>query len=76
MVTRSFRRVIAWVLLACSLLFLLTGFGITEFDLVRVVTLGIFDKANSSYLHALLWGPFLILLILHVAFARGVFGKR
>jgi hypothetical protein len=75
MVTRSFRKIVAWLLLACSLLFLLTGFGITDFDLVRVITLGILDKASSSYLHTLLWGPFLILLILHVALARGVFRK-
>jgi regulator of protease activity HflC (stomatin/prohibitin superfamily) len=74
-VTLSFRKIIAWLLLACTLLFLLTGFVITEYGLVREVTLGLFDKANSTLLHTLLWGPFLILLILHVALARGIFRK-
>jgi thiosulfate reductase cytochrome b subunit len=75
-VTPPLRKVIAWLLLASSLLLLITGLGIAEYGIIRIVTLGIFDKANSSFLHPLLWGPFLVLLILHVALARRVFGKR
>ncbi|MDD1676034.1 MAG: hypothetical protein LUQ17_05030 [Methanomicrobiales archaeon] len=72
----SAKRIVAWSLLGFSLLFLLTGFGITEYSLTTMFAGGLFDKANSLLLHSLLWGPFLILLILHIALAHGVFGKK
>ena len=63
---RRLRRWIAWILAAVALLFLATGFGITRPGIVETVSLGILTKASSFRIHSLLWGPFLILLVLHV----------
>ena len=60
------RPVLAWALLGVALLLLLSGFGITYPGLVGPFTLGLLGKASSQVLHTLLWGPFLLLLLLHV----------
>jgi len=64
--SRRLRRGLAWTLAALALLFLATGFGITEPRIVEALSLGILTKAVSFRIHSLLWGPFLILLVLHV----------
>ncbi len=60
------RRIIAWLLCGFSVLLVLTGLGITRWEMVTPLTLGLLDKAVSYKLHVLLWGPFLILVVLHV----------
>jgi hypothetical protein len=67
--TRRLRRGLSFALAAISLLFLATGFGITEPRLVEMLSLGILTKSVSFRIHSLLWGPFLILLVLHVSLA-------
>jgi hypothetical protein len=60
------RKLVAWLLLAASLFFLLTGFGISNWDVVSAVTYGLLGKAESFRVHEVLWAPFLLLLALHV----------
>ena len=60
------RSAIAVLLLAVSFLFLLSGFGITNANIVGPVTLGVLDKALSLKLHGVLWAPFIALLAAHL----------
>ncbi len=69
------RRLVSWVLFALTLLFLLSGFGITEPWLIRPLTLGLMDRALSQQIHFLLWGPFLIVLVLHIYYSCGRFRR-
>jgi hypothetical protein len=61
------RKEINYALLAVSLALLISGFGITEPGTVGPLSGGLLDKSFSFRIHSLLWGPFLILLILHIA---------
>jgi len=60
------RKIIQWLLLATAVLFLLTGFGITEFRVVETITLGWLSKSWALRLHDNLWIPFVVLLVLHI----------
>jgi len=57
---------VSWTLFIVSLLLVLTGLGITRQGVITPLTLGLFTKAFSYQIHLLLWGPFLILLFIHV----------
>ena len=57
---------ISRALLALTLLIVLTGFGITHSFIIEPVTFGLFQKSTSYRIHTLSWGPFLILLLLHI----------
>ena len=59
-------RSISFFLLAVSFLLMLTGFGITEPGIITPLTGGLLEKNTAFMVHTWLWGPFLILLILHV----------
>jgi len=75
MVRFTCRKLVARTLLVLTLLFVISGFGITEPWLVRSLTFGLLDKALSQQIHFLLWGPFLILLVLHLYYSCGVFRR-
>lgn len=60
------KRIIAWTLLAVTLFYLLTGFGITNSSMVDPLSMGLLGKAMSFKLHEVLWIPFIILLAAHV----------
>jgi len=60
------RRILHWLLALVMVIFLITGFGITEFRLVETLTLGLLTKGMSERIHLLLWIPFIILFALHV----------
>jgi thiosulfate reductase cytochrome b subunit len=49
-----------------SVLLVISGLGITRSALISPLTLGFLDKATAYRIHLYLWGPFLILLIVHV----------
>ena len=75
MKTRSIiRRTVAWLLLTTTLVFLVSGFGITEFRVVESVTFGLLTKPLSFQLHEVVWIPFLVLLITHIYL--GTTGKK
>jgi hypothetical protein len=63
---RYVRPAIAFLLLAVSILFLLSGFGITNAGIVGPLTLGILDKPLAFRLHGVLWAPFAALLAAHL----------
>jgi cytochrome b subunit of formate dehydrogenase len=60
------KRTVHWLLLVVTVLFLITGFGISEFRVVETITLGWLTKSWALRLHDNLWIPFVVLLVLHV----------
>lgn len=60
------KRYVAGLLLVLVALYLLTGFGITNSGLVAPLTLGLLGKAQSTEIHTLLWGPFILLVLIHL----------
>jgi len=65
-VVNLIRKIIQWLLLAMAVLFLLTGFGISEFRVVETITFGWLSKSWAFRLHDNLWIPFVVLLVLHI----------
>ena len=62
-------RAIHWLLAVIAVLFLISGFGITEFRVVETLTFGLLSKSLAFKIHEILWIPFVILLGLHVFFS-------
>jgi cytochrome b subunit of formate dehydrogenase len=60
------RQLVHWLLLAVIVLYLLTGFGITEYRVVEQVTFGLLTKNLAFNIHNNLLVPFIILLGLHI----------
>jgi cytochrome b subunit of formate dehydrogenase len=60
------RKIVQWLLLVVTVLFLITGFGISEFRVVETITFGWLSKNWAFRLHDNLWIPFIVLLVLHV----------
>ncbi len=59
-------RVVHWLLMAVVVVFLATGFGISEFRTVEWLTLGLLTKQLAFRIHSELWLPLVVLLVLHV----------
>ena len=62
----TLKNTVALALLACTLLFLLSGWGVTQFQFVTPLTFGLLGKALSFQVHEWLWIPFGALLVAHV----------
>ena len=62
----NIRSVLHYTLAAVTGFFVLTGFGITHSEIVAPATGGLLDTAVSYQIHLLLWGPFLVILVLHI----------
>jgi len=62
------RKTVHWLLTVVVILFIITGFGITEFRTVESLTFGLLTKSAAFKIHINLWIPFVILLALHVFF--------
>jgi cytochrome b561 len=63
---RLFRKLTHWLLAAALILYIVTGFGITEFRTVDAWTFGVLDKATSMKIHNGMEWPFVALLALHI----------
>jgi len=60
------RQIVHWLLLAVLALYLLTGFGITEYRVVEHLTFGLLTKPLAFKVHDNLIIPFIVLLGLHI----------
>ena len=53
------------------ILFIITGFGITNYQIIESLTLGGLSKPLSFQIHTNLILPLIILLVLHISFSLG-----
>lgn len=65
---RLVEKILHWSLLVLVILYIFTGFGITQFRIVEQLTMGLLTKNVSFKIHLGLSIPFIILLALHVSF--------
>jgi cytochrome b561 len=65
--TRRLGHLFGWLALAVLLLALLTGFGITRYQVVDTLTLGLLSKAASLRWHEQVGVLVALLLVPHVA---------
>ncbi len=63
---RLTKKIVRWLLLAAILLYVLTGYGITEFRTVESITFGLLTKPLSFDIHHYLIYPMAGLLAIHV----------
>ncbi|MFC1926100.1 hypothetical protein ACFLW2_05335 [Chloroflexota bacterium] len=64
---RLLEKAIRWSLLIAIILYMITGFGITEFRTVEDLTFGLLTKPLAFRIHEALWFPFIVLMFLHIA---------
>lgn len=60
------KQIVHWLLLAVTMLLLVTGFGITQFRIVETLTFGLLSKTLAFKIHSYLWIPLLVLLMSHI----------
>ena len=62
------KRVLHWLLAAEAVILLITGLGITKYEIVETITFGLLTKNLSHKIHNAdgLWISFLVLLALHI----------
>ncbi len=65
---RLVKGTIHWLLTVVVIVYLITGFGITEYSIVESLTFGLLAKSLAHKIHMNLEIPFIILLILHIWF--------
>ncbi len=74
--TRPIRKIIHWSLLAVTVIYALTGLGITQYRIIEPLTLGILSKFLSITIHDNLLIPFFILLSLHILLKLFPFNEK
>ena len=60
------KKIIHWLLTVVVIIYLITGFGITEYRIVEPLTFGLLTKNLAQRIHINLEIPFIILVILHI----------
>jgi cytochrome b561 len=59
--------VVHWLLLAFVIVYIITGLGVTNYEIIEAVTFGGLTKLGAFQLHSSLLIPFIIVLALHIA---------
>lgn len=60
------RRTIHWLLTIVLIVYLVTGFGITQYRIVEPLTFGLLTKNLAHRIHVNLEIPLIVLLVLHI----------
>lgn len=66
---RIIRKTTHWLLALGLVVYIVTGFGITEWQTVEPLTLGLLGKAESQKIHNAIEIPFVALLAVHLYFS-------
>jgi len=62
------KKLIDWTLYVVTIVYLLTGLGITQYQIAEHLTFGLLTKSASLNIHENLLLPFLALLSIHLLF--------
>jgi dolichol kinase len=63
---RLARKIVHWLFVAIIVLYGITGYGISHYQIVESVTLGLLSKPWAFRIHDNLMIPFVVLLALHI----------
>jgi thiosulfate reductase cytochrome b subunit len=63
---RKLKKIVHWSLLVIILIYLITGFGITYYQIVEKLTFGLLTKALAFQIHTNLAIIFLVVLFGHL----------
>jgi cytochrome b subunit of formate dehydrogenase len=63
---RLIEKTIRWLLVVGIIIYIVTGYGITEFRIVEHLTFGLLTKSLAFKIHDALAIPFMTLLLLHI----------
>jgi len=63
---RLVKSTVQWLLTALVIVYLITGFGITEYRIVEPLTFGLLTKSLAQRIHISIEIPFIVFLILHI----------
>ena len=66
-VLNSVRIVVHWLVTIFIIVYIFTGLGITNYQIIEAVTFGGLSKLGAYQLHSLLLFPFIVVLTLHIA---------
>lgn len=64
--SKLIKTAVHWALFIITLLYLVTGLGITQYHIVESLTFGLLTKNVAFWAHDSLLIPFVTLLVLHV----------
>jgi len=64
------KQIVHFSLTIMTLAYIMSGFGMTEYQIVESLTLGLLTKILSFRIHDTLIGPFLALLLSHLYLTR------
>ena len=63
---KTFKAAVHWSLLILTVLYLVSGLGITQYRIIEALTLGLLTRSLAFRIHDVLLIPFFALLFLHV----------
>jgi len=63
---KTFKAAVHWSLLVLTVLYLVSGLGITQYRIIEAVTLGLLTKNLAFRIHDVLLIPFIALLCVHI----------
>lgn len=64
--SKQIRQWVHHLLTTSTFLFVISGIGITEYNTMNIITLGLLTKDRSYLIHNILLYPFTALLFLHI----------
>ena len=71
----NFRKISAYLLLLVIVLYIITGFGITRYQVVEKITFGMLSKSLSFKIHHNLIYPLVIFTIIHLYYSCSLFNR-
>lgn len=66
----TLKKIVRWILFAIIFLFIITGFGITNWQTIEKLTFGLLTKTISFKIHTNLIFPLLFFLLWHMFFTE------
>ena len=68
----SIRRITAYLSFLVVVAYIVTGYGITNYQLVEKLSFGLLTKSRSFIIHSYLIYPLVVFLAIHVYYARKI----
>jgi len=70
---QTIRKTSAYLFLLTIIMYIITGYGITQFKFIEKYSIGLLTKALSFKIHMILIYPLVILALIHLYFSCDLF---